>query len=244
MAATTPTQTPKRPDPSFLEIRGLSKQFGSIQALRSVDLDVQRGEVLGLLGDNGAGKSTFIKCISGVYTPSAGTIHCEGRPVTIAAPNVTRSLGIETVFQDLALIPNLDAAANLFIGRELGWGLKGLLRVMRDKAMAEDVRATLERLGAGLRSGAGSGASTGRPRTRSAGWAGAGAMAFKARALPSTRQGPGGPWNPLINGFQRLRLWWGSRGQSPPPGTDDHVRGRPRSGSPHRSCLPLPAVPC
>jgi ABC-type sugar transport system ATPase subunit len=131
----------------FLSIRGLSKQFGSVQALRGVDLDIYPGEVLGLLGDNGAGKSTFIKSISGVHIPSAGTIHCEGKPVTIGSPTVAKALGIETVFQDLALIPNLDAAGNLFIGRELGWGpFKGLLRVMRDRSMQEDVRRTLEYL--------------------------------------------------------------------------------------------------
>jgi len=130
----------------FLEVRGLCKRFGGVNALRDVDLDIYPGEVLGLLGDNGAGKSTFIKSISGVYTPTAGTIRCEGQPVTISSPVVARSLGIETVFQDLALIPNLDAAANLFIGRELGWGFKGLLRVMRTRAMAEDVEKTLEQL--------------------------------------------------------------------------------------------------
>ena len=142
---TGPTPT-LRANP-FLEVRGLCKQFGSIQALSDVDLDIYPGEVLGLLGDNGAGKSTFIKSISGVYIPTAGTIRCEGRPVSISSPRVARSLGIETVFQDLALIPNLDAAANLFIGRELGWGpLKGLLRVTRDRAMHEDARKTLEQL--------------------------------------------------------------------------------------------------
>jgi simple sugar transport system ATP-binding protein len=141
---TGPTPT-LRANP-FLEVRGLCKQFGSIQALSDVDLDIYPGEVLGLLGDNGAGKSTFIKSISGVYIPTAGTIRCEGRPVSITSPRVARSLGIETVFQDLALIPNLDAAANLFIGRELGWGFKGLLSVMRQRAMAEDVKKTLERL--------------------------------------------------------------------------------------------------
>ena len=136
-----------RTEPPFLQIRGLCKRFGSIQALQNVDLDIYPGEVLGLLGDNGAGKSTLIKSISGVYTPSAGTIHCEGKPVAISSPGVARSLGIETVFQDLALIPNLDAAANLFIGRELGWGpFKGLLQVMRTRAMEEDVRKTLEQL--------------------------------------------------------------------------------------------------
>lgn len=130
-----------------MRIRGLCKQFGGVQALRDVDLDIRRGEVLGLLGDNGAGKSTLIKSISGVHVPDAGTLECEGKPVTITSPGVARSLGIETVFQDLALIPNLDAAANLFIGREMGWGpFKGLLLVMRQRAMAEDVRKTLEHL--------------------------------------------------------------------------------------------------
>ncbi len=139
--------TLKPDEPPFLRVRGLCKRFGSIQALRNIDLDVRLGEVLGLLGDNGAGKSTLIKSISGVYVPEAGTIECEGKPVTIASPTVARSLGIETVFQDLALIPNLDAAANLFIGRELGWGpLKGMMRITRDRAMHEDARKTLEQL--------------------------------------------------------------------------------------------------
>jgi ABC-type sugar transport system ATPase subunit len=147
MEATIPNSTPTRRDPPFLRIRGLCKQFGSIQALRNVDLDVHRGEVLGLLGDNGAGKSTLIKSISGVYMPDAGAIECEGKPVAITSPKVARSLGIETVFQDLALIPNLDAAANLFIGRELGWGpFKGLTLIMRQRAMEEDVKKTLEQL--------------------------------------------------------------------------------------------------
>jgi ABC-type sugar transport system ATPase subunit len=144
--ATTDSATPRSREP-FLRIRSLSKQFGNVHALRGVDLDIYPGEVLGLLGDNGAGKSTFIKSISGVHIPTAGTIHCEGKPVTINSPKVARSLGIETVFQDLALIPNLDAAGNLFIGRELGWGpFKGLLRVMRNRSMQEDVRRTLEHL--------------------------------------------------------------------------------------------------
>ncbi len=138
---------PTRSDTPFLRVRGLCKQFGSIQALKNVDLDIYAGEVLGLLGDNGAGKSTFIKSISGVHVATSGTIHCEGKPVTITSPSVARSLGIETVFQDLALIPNLDAAANLFIGRELGWApLGGLFKVMKNRAMEEDVRNTLEHL--------------------------------------------------------------------------------------------------
>jgi simple sugar transport system ATP-binding protein len=147
MEAIVPSSTATRTDAPFLQIRGLCKQFGSIRALENVDLDIYPGEVLGLLGDNGAGKSTLIKNISGVYMPTAGTVHCEGKPVTISSPGVARALGIETVFQDLALIPNLDAAANLFIGRELGWGpFKGLLHVMRKRAMEEDARKTLEQL--------------------------------------------------------------------------------------------------
>jgi ABC-type sugar transport system ATPase subunit len=152
MQATSETKPPaETPIPThfarpFLELRGLCKQFGIIQALRDVDLNIYPGEVLGLLGDNGAGKSTLIKCISGVHLPSSGTIHCDGSPVSISSPVIARNLGIETVFQDLALIPNLDAAANLFIGRELGWGFKGLLRIMRSRAMSDDVRQTLEHL--------------------------------------------------------------------------------------------------
>ncbi len=131
----------------FLEIGGLGKRFGSVQALSDINLDIYCGEVLGLLGDNGAGKSTLVKCISGVHRPTAGTIRCESREVIISSPVVARSLGIETVFQDLALIPNLDAAANLFIGRELSWGpFRGLLRVMRDRAMEEDLRQCLQQL--------------------------------------------------------------------------------------------------
>jgi ABC-type sugar transport system ATPase subunit len=150
METIVPIQRPEAASPNqampFLEVRNLSKHFGSIQALRGVDLDIYPGEVLGLLGDNGAGKSTFIKSISGVHIPTAGTIRCEGQLVSISSPSVARSLGIETVFQDLALIPNLDAAANLFIGRELGWGFKGMLRVLRRRAMEEDVRKTLQEL--------------------------------------------------------------------------------------------------
>jgi ABC-type sugar transport system ATPase subunit len=128
-------------------VEGITKHFGGVVALTNVDFSVSPGEVVGLVGDNGAGKSTLIKNISGVYSPDAGTVECEGKPVAITSPTVARSLGIETVFQDLALIPNLDAAANLFIGRELGWGpFKGLMLVMRRRAMEEDVHKTLEQL--------------------------------------------------------------------------------------------------
>jgi ABC-type sugar transport system ATPase subunit len=134
------------PIPLF-EIRNLSKWFESILALQDVDLEIRRGEVLGLLGDNGAGKSTLIKIVSGVHQPTAGTIRCEGQEVHIYSPDVAHSLGIETVFQDLALIPNLAVVPNFFIGREKTWGFfGGFPRILRERAMEEDVRETLKQL--------------------------------------------------------------------------------------------------
>jgi D-xylose transport system ATP-binding protein len=101
-----------------LELRGISKRFGAVQALSDVDFEVYAGEVVGLVGDNGAGKSTLIKCIAGIYPIDAGEIHFEGRPVAIHTPKDSAALGIETVYQDLALCDNLDVVANLFLGRE------------------------------------------------------------------------------------------------------------------------------
>src|SRR3712207_4376482 len=97
---------------AYLQLRGISKHFGGIAALEDVDLDVREGEVLGLLGDNGAGKSTLIKTIAGVHQPNEGTIYCRGMQVRITSPDKAHELGIETVFQDLALIPNLAVADN------------------------------------------------------------------------------------------------------------------------------------
>ena len=102
-----------------LAIRSATKRFGAVTALDGVDLDVHRGEVVALLGDNGAGKSTLIKCISGAHRLDAGTIEMDGRPVTIHSPNDARTLGIETVYQDLALFDNLKATDNFYAGREL-----------------------------------------------------------------------------------------------------------------------------
>jgi D-xylose transport system ATP-binding protein len=102
----------------ILEMRGISKRFGAVQALTDVDFEVYAGEVVGLVGDNGAGKSTLVKCISGIHTIDSGQIYFEGQPVTIAQPPDAVRLGIETVYQDLALCDNLDVVANLFLGRE------------------------------------------------------------------------------------------------------------------------------
>lgn len=102
-----------------LSLRGLCKNFGAVNALTDVDLDVYAGEVLALVGDNGAGKSTVVKILSGVYQASSGSIEINGEPVTINNPQTAMDLGIATVFQDLALCDNLTIIENLFLGREV-----------------------------------------------------------------------------------------------------------------------------
>jgi len=102
----------------LLRLRGIAKHFGAVQALLSVDLDVPAGQVTALVGDNGAGKSVLIKCIAGIHEPDAGEIFWEGRRVRIRAPREAAALGIEVVYQDLALCDNLDVVSNLFLGRE------------------------------------------------------------------------------------------------------------------------------
>jgi len=102
----------------LLEMRNISKRFGRLQALRSVSLTVPRGSTVAVVGDNGAGKSTLIKTLSGVHPPNEGEIWFEGRRVTIESPTHARRLGIETVYQDLALVENLSIARNFFLGAE------------------------------------------------------------------------------------------------------------------------------
>ena len=103
---------------ALLELRGIAKHFGAIEALKGVDLALEPGEVLGLMGDNGAGKSTLVKMIAGNYPPSEGEIRLEGKACHFHKPLDARSEGIEVVYQDLALCDNLTAAANVFLGRE------------------------------------------------------------------------------------------------------------------------------
>lgn len=103
-----------------LSLRGISKNFGAVSALTDIDLDVHAGEVVALVGDNGAGKSTLVKILSGVHQASSGSITFQGKPVTLPDPKAALSLGIATVFQDLALCENLDVVANIFLGKELG----------------------------------------------------------------------------------------------------------------------------
>ncbi|MEP6812413.1 MAG: ATP-binding cassette domain-containing protein [Actinomycetota bacterium] len=102
-----------------LAVRNLTKNYGHVRALRGVSFEAHAGEVTALVGDNGAGKSTLIKCIAGVVHPDEGTIEVNGAAVTMTDPEQATRLGIETVYQDLALAPDLDAAANVFLGREV-----------------------------------------------------------------------------------------------------------------------------
>lgn len=102
----------------ILSLRKVSKNFGAVAALTDIDLDVYPGEVVALVGDNGAGKSTLIKTLAGAHSPSSGTIHFEGKEVVMDGPSDALSLGIATVFQDLALCENLDVVANIFLGQE------------------------------------------------------------------------------------------------------------------------------
>src|ERR1700756_3997656 len=117
--------------PPILELRGVSKSFGSVQALTDVDFEVRAGEVMALVGDNGAGKSTLIKCIAGIHPYDSGEILFDGKPVTIHGPKDAAKLGIEVVYQDLALCDNLDVVQNMYLGREASNGV----RVMREWEM-------------------------------------------------------------------------------------------------------------
>ena len=102
-----------------LAASSVEKQFGQVRALRGVNFEAMAGEVTALIGDNGAGKSTLVKCLAGVYRPDAGTIEVDGKAVHMSSPTDAESFGIETVYQDLALAPDLDAASNVFLGREI-----------------------------------------------------------------------------------------------------------------------------
>jgi ABC-type sugar transport system ATPase subunit len=135
-----------------LAVRGATKRFGAVLALDGVDLEVFPGEVLALLGDNGAGKSTLIKCISGVHRLDAGSIEMDGVAVTTGSPAAARALGIETVYQDLALFDNLDPAANFYAGREAAgprWLPRGL-RLLRRRDMSLATAELLTRLQVGI----------------------------------------------------------------------------------------------
>ena len=135
----------------LLEARGIVKSFGRVRALRGASFTVNAGEVVALIGDNGAGKSTLVKTLSGVHEPDAGEIRFEGRPVTIPTPVAARELGIETVYQDLALAPDLESSANLFLGREATRaGLLGRLGFLDKPAMRRRTEEAFTKLGVGV----------------------------------------------------------------------------------------------
>jgi len=110
-------------DAPLLSLRGVNKSFGPVHVLRDVDLDVRAGRVTALVGDNGAGKSTMIKGIAGIYPFESGQVLFEGKPVSIHGPKQANDLGIEIVYQDLALCDNLDVVHNMFLGREVKSGI-------------------------------------------------------------------------------------------------------------------------
>ncbi len=128
----------------ILEMRGIYKYFGGVHALENVDFELYPQEIVALVGDNGAGKSTLIKIISGVYTADRGEIYLEGKRIEIQSPSDARALGIETVYQELALVETRDVAANFFLGRE---PTKGRLGIFIDKKKVEEVTVrTLKKL--------------------------------------------------------------------------------------------------
>src|SRR5690242_20638552 len=128
-------------DAPLLQIRNLSKSFGSVQALADVDFEVVPGEVMALVGDNGAGKSTLIKCIAGTHAADSGQIFFEGEEVHIHGPKDSARLGIEVVYQDLALCDNLDVVQNMFLGRE-----RHRFQILNEAAMEHRTQETLKSL--------------------------------------------------------------------------------------------------
>lgn len=130
----------------LLEVKNLTKTFGGLTAVDNVSLGVNEGEVLGLLGDNGAGKSTLIKMIAGVYVPDEGKMFLRGEEVAIASPMDALSLGIETIYQDLALAENLNVYSNIFLGREKLKKILGIFKVLDLEHMHNESKEVLKRL--------------------------------------------------------------------------------------------------
>lgn len=130
----------------ILRAVNLVKRFGGLTAVNDVSLDIYAGEVVALAGDNGAGKSTLIKMVSGVYRPDGGHIYLEGKEITMASPLEARGLGIETIYQDLALCENLDATVNIFLGREPVKRLFGVFKQVDRAHMLAESNKVLDRL--------------------------------------------------------------------------------------------------
>jgi ABC-type sugar transport system ATPase subunit len=129
----------------IVEMKGISKRFGAVQAVNNVNLELRRGEILGLVGDNAAGKSTLMKILAGAHAPDSGEIMLDGNPVQIEGPRHARELGISMVYQDLALFNSLDVASNIFVAREPTTDVLGL-KLFDRKAMREQARELLARM--------------------------------------------------------------------------------------------------
>src|SRR5207248_10703052 len=127
--------------PPTLELRGVSKAFGSVQALQDVDFEVRDGEVMALVGDNGAGKSTLIKSVAGIHPFESGDVLFDGERVHIHGPKDAARLGIEVVYQDLALCDNLDVVQNMYLGREINRG-----QILSEAPMEQHTAETLKSL--------------------------------------------------------------------------------------------------
>jgi simple sugar transport system ATP-binding protein len=139
-----------RPGATMLEARGVSKYFGSVNALKDITLKVSAGEVTCVLGDNGAGKSTLIKILSGVYVPDEGELLLDGEPVHFANPRDARARGIATVFQDLATVPLMSVWRNFFLGNEPTRG-RGVLQRLDVKAAQRIMREEMAKMGIDVR---------------------------------------------------------------------------------------------
>src|SRR6266404_9432174 len=132
----------------MLRTEHISKSFGRVTALRDASIHLAKGEVLGLLGDNGAGKSTLLKILTGFHRPSSGKICFQGKEIELKSVSHARSLGIEPVYQDLALINELSVYRNMFLQREIMYG--GVLRILNDGAMRERAREQLNQMGVNI----------------------------------------------------------------------------------------------
>ncbi len=137
--------------PLVVSMKNIVRRFGTVEALRGVDFNVRKGEVRALMGDNGAGKSTLIKVLTGVHTPTSGEIHFDGKRVHINSPADARALGIETVYQDLALVPLMSIWRNFFLGRELATNV-GPLKWLHRAEMRDQCRSALHDIGIEIRS--------------------------------------------------------------------------------------------
>lgn len=131
----------------LIKMVGISKSFGTVQALKNVNLELNYNEVAGLVGDNGAGKSTLMKILTGAYTPDEGEIFVEGKRVNFTHPSQSRNMGIEMVYQDMALAGNIDVAGNIFLGREPKKSILGTpIKIMDRKKMEKESSETLDEL--------------------------------------------------------------------------------------------------